>query len=330
MAAKWTADTLMIRGEEIEVRRGKMLHSQLRFYVDNPRIYSVVRVGGDEPEQEDIERQLLEMNDVKELIQDIKANQGLIEALVVRDGTFEVLEGNRRLAAIRWLAEIEPIKWGYVPVVLLPKNLSESQVFALLGQYHIKGKKEWAPYEQAGFVYRRNKEHGIPVPKLGEELGVSARRVKQLVDAYMFMIASNDPDQRHWSYYEEYIKSNKIKTLRSKYEGFDEEVVAQIKSGVIDRAADIRDKLPILVSAPAKVVKKFVSRELSLDEAVERIEEAGNTDKIYKRLHNLRTWLSDPDTKKHIRNAEGELKNKVKYEIGKIDSSVRMLLKALK
>ena len=141
-ATKEAPNTLLIRGTEIPVRTAMIEQTKLRFYPDNPRVYSVLREEGKEPTQEDIRDRLLEMEHVKQLVQDIKANGGLIEPLVVRDGTFEVLEGNSRLAAYRYLAKGDPIKWGLVKCTLLPSDVSESLVFALLGEYHIKGKKD--------------------------------------------------------------------------------------------------------------------------------------------------------------------------------------------
>lgn len=113
-------ETLLIRGVEVPVSTTTLPQAELRFFVDNPRVYSIVRVDGEEPSQADIERKLLEMDHVKALIQDIKRDGGLTDPVVVRAGGLEVLEGNSRLAAYRALAKIDPIKWGRMKVRLLP------------------------------------------------------------------------------------------------------------------------------------------------------------------------------------------------------------------
>src|ERR1017187_3237348 len=95
-------ETLLIRGTEIPVRTVMLEQSKLQFFPDNPRVYSVLREDGQAPTQEEIRDRLLEMEHVKHLIQDIKTNGGLIEPLIVREGTLEVLEGNSRLAAYRY------------------------------------------------------------------------------------------------------------------------------------------------------------------------------------------------------------------------------------
>jgi hypothetical protein len=83
-------DTLLIRGTEVTVATQWIDHSRLRFFAENPRVYSILRVGEREPSQDDIQRKLLQMEHVKELVQDIRRNDGLIDPLIVRDGTLEV------------------------------------------------------------------------------------------------------------------------------------------------------------------------------------------------------------------------------------------------
>ena len=325
----WVEDTLMIRGKKIPVKIGMMNQESLRFYPENPRVHSIVRADDKEPEQEEIQRQLLKMDHVKALYQDIKANGGLIDPVIVRDGNYEVLEGNSRLAAYRALGAEDPIKWGKIKCQLLPEDTDDSDVFALLGQYHIKGKKDWAPYEQAGFLYRRYKRHKISKTLLGQELGLGKRRVSQLIEAYQFMIDHKDYNINRWSYYEEYIKSNKIKKLREGYVGFDDDIVAKIKSGEISRAVEIRDNLPKLASAPKKIVRKFQEGIIDLQEAVDLADQSGGTDTTYRKLNRFRTWLGQEETEAEILNPESSARDKIRFEVGKLYANFRRLSRAM-
>lgn len=325
----WVEDTLLIRGQKIPVRIGMMSQESLRFYPENPRIYSIVCADAKEPEQEEIQRQLLKMDHVKTLYQDIKANGGLIDPIIVRDGTYEVLEGNSRLAAYRALRNEDPIKWGKIKCQLLPQDIEDSVVFALLGQYHIKGKKDWAPYEQAGFLYRRHKLHKISKTLLGQELGLGKRRVSQLIETYQFMLDHKDDNTNKWSYYEEYIKSNKIKKLRENYIGFDDDIVAKIKSAEISRAVEIRDILPKLASAPKKIVQRFQEGIIDLQEAVDLADQSGGTDRTYQRLNRFRTWLVQPEIEAEILNPNSSASAKIRFEVGKLHTNFQRLLKAL-
>src|SRR5262245_26572156 len=98
-------DTLVIRKQKIPITIQFLPQRSLRFYVENPRVYSVVRTESDEPSQEEIEAALRQREHVRRLKIDIEANGGLTDAIIVRGTGCEVVEGNSRLAAYRMLAE---------------------------------------------------------------------------------------------------------------------------------------------------------------------------------------------------------------------------------
>ena len=180
----WVSDTLTLGGEEIPVRNGYLPINDLSFYPDNPRIYSLIQRPGVVPSQDEILNRLSRMDHVKQLIQSIMANGGLTDPMLVRDGDFVVLEGNSRLAAYRVLARNARVKWGKAKVRLLPSGISEKLVFALLGEYHIIGRKDWAPYEQAGYLYRRNVTHDVSAQSMASEMGLPVRTVNHLINTY--------------------------------------------------------------------------------------------------------------------------------------------------
>lgn len=317
-------ETLLIRGVEVPVVTTSLPQKDLQFFVENPRVYSVLRMDGEEPSQADIERKLLEMDHVKALIHDIKRDGGLTDPVVVRSGTFEVLEGNSRLAAYRHLAKNDPVKWGHMKVRLLPQDLDESLIFALLGQYHIKGKKDWAPFEQAGFLYRRSKAHDIDSAKLAQEIGLTKRKVEHLVAVYQFMLDHGEADTAKWSYYDEYLKSSKIKKARLSQAGFDNLVVEKIKSGEIAKAVDVRDRLPVVCSA-SKALQKFASRTLSFEDAHDHAVEAGADSTPLKKLAKFRQWLVRPETEAALNHAQGETRNKILFELDKLSGRIDVL-----
>ena len=107
-------DTLILRNREIPVKLGHLRQADLRFYPENPRVYSIVCSNGQDPTQGEIERTLVEMEHVKQLRNSIKLNGGLTDPVLVRDKSFVVLEGNSRLAAYRLLAQKDPIKWDLI------------------------------------------------------------------------------------------------------------------------------------------------------------------------------------------------------------------------
>jgi hypothetical protein len=322
-------ETLLVRGVEIAVETTTLPQDSLRFFVDNPRVYSILRVGGEEPSQSDIERKLLEMDHVKALIQDIKRDGGLTDPVVVRAGGLEVLEGNSRLAAYRALAKADPIKWGSMKVKLLPADLDEGLIFALLGQYHIKGKKDWAPFEQAGFLYRRSQTHDIDTAQLAQEIGLSKRKVEHLVAVYQFMLDHDEAVTAKWSYYDEYLKSSIIKKARLAHSNFDKLVVGKIKDGEIARAVDIRDRLPVICSAP-KSLQRFATRSHGFEDAHEHAVEAGADSTPYKKLAKFRQWLAKIEVEAALGHSQGETRKKIQFELDKLATRVDAVRSKLK
>lgn len=322
------ANTLLIRGQELPVVTQYLEQDKLRFYPDNPRVYSVVREDGNVPSQDEIQKRLLEMEHVKELIQDIRLNKGLIEPLIVKDATFEVLEGNSRLAAYRFLAKSDPVKWGYVKCMILPHKIDESLVFALLGQFHIKGKKDWAPYEQAGFLYRRFKKHHADLKALALEIGISAKQVKHLVETYQFMVDNDEENINRWSYYDEYLKSNKIKRARANHPELDSMVIDKIRAQEIQRAVDLREQLPLICTVP-KILKKFVAGNYDFSEAFDAAVQAGGDSAHLRTVKKFRDWVTRPRIEERLLDYDGKIRDSIVFELHKIEARVRYLLKKL-
>lgn len=318
-----------IRGKDIPTETRVIDQSKLRFYVDNPRIYSLVRSNGHVPDQDEILKQLLEHEHVRVLKEDIATNDGLIDPLIVRDGDLVVLEGNSRLAACRFLASRDPIRWAKVRCMVLPADIDEKLVFALLGQYHLKGKKDWVPYEKAGFLYRRHKDHAVELSTVAEELGISQKEARHLVTVYDFMIEHDDTDRDRWSYYDEYLKSTKIKKAREEHANFDKFIVDQIKSGEIPKAMELRDKLPTICSGPAKVLKRFVEGTAAFSDAYEAAVDAGGENYALKKLHRFRDWLALSDTEDDLLEASKQVRDKMLFEMREIEKRAKKLKELL-
>ena len=175
-------DYILIRGKKIPVETKDVSHSELQFWADNPRVYSLLDRASDDPDQTEIFDSLSKTEDFRELRGDIEGNGGLIDPIIVRDTDMVVIEGNRRLAAYRSLAATNSIKWSMIRCRILPGEIDEADIYAMLGQYHIKGKKDWAPFERAGFVYRRHRHHKEDISDVAIEIGVSPQQVQHLVN----------------------------------------------------------------------------------------------------------------------------------------------------
>lgn len=325
----WISDTILIRGEEVDVQRGKIDHKKLKFYPENPRLYSLVRPDEGEPDQEAIQARLVKMDHVKELIHSIKENGGLMEPIFVHGETYEVLEGNSRLAAYRRLAEADPFSWAEMKCVLLPATFEKERIFAFLGQLHIVGKKDWAPFEQAGFLYRRHKREGISVEDISSQINLPKSDVKNLIKTYEYMLSVHDTDVSKWSYYFEFIKSRKISGVIRKVPEFEGFLVDKIKTGQIKKAADVRDAVPKLLLAKKQLIDRVVSGEVDIYDAVERVAESGNADSTYLRLKRFRDWLVASETIAAIEGTSDTARQKVEYELKQIAKRAQKQLRRL-
>lgn len=323
------AGSMRIRGVDVPTETGDLPVASLKFYADNPRIYSFVRAEGQTPSQTEIMQRLLLLEHVRELVQDIKVNDGLIDPLIVRGGAMEVLEGNSRLAAYKFLGTQAPIKWSHVRCTVLPKEIDQSLVFALLGQYHVKGKKDWAPYEKAGFVYRRFKSHHVDIGDVAAEIGLTKDEAKHLVAVYEFMLAHDDADRERWSYYDEFLKSRKIKKAREEVAGFDDFVVKEIKSGNFGKAMELRDKLPVIVSANAKILRRYMAGTSEFSDAYEAAVTAGGENHALNKLKRFRRWLAEAATEDDLLEAPKAIRDAALYELREIEKRTKKLKTSL-
>lgn len=325
MGAEGYAGKMRLRGLEVPTVTREIPVKELLFYPENPRIYSIVYSNGQKPSQADILERLQSLEHVRELVQDIRSNGGLIDPLIVRQGDMVVLEGNSRLAAYRHLAKEDPVKWAKATCTLLPADIDEHLVFALLAQYHVKGKKDWAPYEKAGFIYRRFKQQNVDLQVAAPELGITREEAKHLIAVYEFMIESGDQDPSHWSYYDEFLKSRKIRKAREEVAGFDAFVIDEIKSGRMGKAMDLRDKLPVICTGNPKILKRYMSGAYDFAEAHEHAVTAGGEHHALNRLKRFRKWLVEATTQDDILEAPKSIRDSMQYELKEIERKAKKL-----
>ena len=310
-------DYIDISGTRINVRIEELPVLDLRFYEDNPRVYTILRGNGGIPSQDEIEEHMLSMDHVKTLRQSIK-EVGLIDPLIVRDGDFVVLEGNSRLAAYRKLVKEDPIKWGKVKCKVLPRDIEQSTVLTILGQYHIVGRKDWSPFEQAGFLVRGLAATKVKIDEFAKSLGLSAANAKKCVEVYEYMVGQNDLNPAKWSYYEEFLKNRAIKNVVKDNPEFEVKVVEDIKTGKIHEASDIR-KLGDIAKSKSKAGKKALSQyqagKVSLEKAYENVKETGALDDNLMKMKKFKELINDPDFEEKFDDISDDLKNKLLFEI---------------
>jgi hypothetical protein len=269
---------ITVQNETIEFREREMKVDDLKFWPENPRVYSALRLKlmGEEPSQKDIEEVMTSLDNVKRLRSSIKAVGGLTHPLFVRNGV--VIEGNSRLAAYRLLCRVDKIRWAKVRCNVLPEDMSDDLVFALIGSIHIDGVTEWTPFEQAGYLFRHLQKSKKPIEAIAKDCGLTPSKSKQYVKVYETMLANDDTDQSKFSYYLEMLKNGDITSKSAKNPELNliDTLCQKIKSGTITKANELRDiaKLAKADSADANMaLKAYLNDEESLSSAVAKVSE---------------------------------------------------------
>lgn len=326
-------DTITIGKKVYCVERVELPQASLKFYPENPRVYSALRnTTSEEPTQEVIEACMIQMEHVKKLKLSIESNGGLIDPLIVRKGDNVVLEGNSRLAAYRILNKNNPIKWGKVKCLLLPSDIDDTAVFTLLGQYHIVGRKDWSPFEQAGYLYRRIQTTKYPIEQMASELGISSSDAKHFVEVYNFMVENDAVLPKMWSYFEEYLKNKSIRDARQTDPTLDKVIVEQVMDGTIQEARDMR-KLGEIFSVQTEESKKAIEEikagALSIPDAHAGLSDFKQLTDILKRLSIFRKFITPNDFEANILNADKEQREKILFELQKINKRVDHIAKKI-
>ncbi len=321
-SSEFTDDSMSISGEKICIKLGFVPQNELRYWPDNPRIYSIVHASEVPLDQKDIQVELLKRDHVKKLIQDIKHHGGLMDPMVVIDGTFEVVEGNSRLAAIRFLCQTDPIKFAKPRCQILPKSLSQEQIYSYLNQQHIQGKTQWSPYEQAGVVYRL-REAGKDWDILKSQMNIGETKARQMYKTYKFMVDHDEDRPDRYSYYQVYLSNKKARDKRATDQRLDKRIVEEVQKGQVT-AQEFRKMLPH-VCDNSKQFNKFVSGKNSFLGAYEELEEDGKTKDLVVRLKAIQKQLASMN-KSEFDGLESRATTDARYTLRRIKTQTENLL----
>lgn len=325
---------IVIGKTEYEVIETQMNQCELLFYEENPRVYSALRADGSTPTQEIIEDKMTSMDHVKQLRLSIEQNGGLIDPLMIvkRNNDYIVLEGNSRLAAYRLLAAKDPVKWQKVRVCILPETITEGDIFTLLGQYHLVGRKDWSVFEQAAYLYRQKESTNIATSILAKNVGLTESKVNAYLRVYSFMLEHDDLRPDRWSYYEEYLKSRGISKYRETHTQIDDTFVAQVKTGKIKQAMDVRTVLGEVAKSKDKTAKKImqdiIDGKTSIYDGYDKFKATGKASNGYQRIKKFHELIDDDDFQKALR-LEATSNTSIAFELKKIQKAVDKLLKDL-
>jgi hypothetical protein len=172
----------------------------LHFDRNNPRLaeYNLNLRASDE----DIIAVLWDAMDVKELVQSISAS-GFFphEALIVaeEDGRHIVIEGNRRLAAVKILLNpgIAQTNGWVIPSISndaraaleeLPVSIENREnAWRYLGFKHVNGPAKWSSYAKAQYIADVHRRYHVPLADIANQIGDGHRTVQRLYRGLMVL-----------------------------------------------------------------------------------------------------------------------------------------------
>ncbi|MBL0546436.1 AAA family ATPase [Aeromonas jandaei] len=169
--------------------------------------------------------------EIKDLLDSLRQNGYLpvdqIQIKKISDKKFLVVEGNRRITALKRLQEIydeggdigslNPDVFKKVPVVLYTgDNPSKHKI--LMGLKHISGNKKWAAINQAKLIESLLTDDGLTEELICKSIGISkqelraTQRTLNLISLYKNSDYGDQFKSEKYSIFREIIKSTKIKS----------------------------------------------------------------------------------------------------------------------
>ncbi len=302
-----------ILGDEISFSFERLDPYRLKFYEKNPRVLSrLTREGklnvASEDKQSIIKEAMQEEPSVQKLLKSIPKAGGITEPLIVQQNTLEVLEGNSRLAAVLQLAEEnEDVVDRYLSVPCQLVSLNEEQIDALLDQFHVEGKTSWTPYDKAYASYQRVKVDNVDIKEYAERITATESEINKRVNVIQLMMNENMDDKpERFSYYEQFVRSTKLKSALDLNHELKSFLLSEIKNDEPPfTAAEMRDEIHQIAMKP-KTLKKLIGGSIDFDTAKE-----------YAR----------PSTpKKYVAKALGYLKEVNRRDLAPLNSNDRNVL----
>ena len=331
--------SITILGKKVQVSSAVLPVDELLFLEDNPRVYAVTHGSVDgfddlteEEQQQLIFEKLSDEPSVKKLIPEIQRHGGLIEPILIRYDTKQVIEGNSRLAAYRLLQCQDSAgqgTWDEIPCHMV-SQLSDEQQAALLNQIHVKGKTNWSAYEKANFAFVRYKR-GWTYQAIADLFGESLGTIRTRVSVVRLMQKSEDDDQRRFSYYDVLVRTRTIwNEVSNEDSPLRQAVITQIKRINPDRdqeftAQELRKKLPAVMKKP-KILRRYQRGDVDLDEAYERAKVSHVEQRVKQALAQIEAVEKrdvsnlDQNAVNALRQAVRKLARGVKRVSGLVDS----------
>ena len=177
---------------------------KLRFDTKNPRLFEFGINEGSSTEE--MVKVLCKIMSVKEIILSIYnsgffENEPLVAIKNDREDSYTVIEGNRRLAAIRVLTEPEkyaefcpyeinaPTEELILSLQQLPVMVEESREksWQFIGFKHVNGALKWTSFAKAQYIAQVHNDFGVPLNTIALQIGDSNKIAQRLYQSLMVL-----------------------------------------------------------------------------------------------------------------------------------------------
>lgn len=253
--------TRNIQGISVELSLVEVDPNEVRLDPSNPRIgFSMRQLAEHERNEAACVLLLTSQEETEALRRSIVLSNGVQEPIYVRaDG--RVAEGNRRVVAMRAAQEEFPgdPRFERMPAWSISADTPEHVVQDLLNEIHLGSVRGWAPYERA-LQMRGLVENGLIEDEVAERYRMTAREVKQQLDAIDFMereyfpITTDPSDPEHrtkFSYFLEFSKNGRLQAHCLRHQKLAQRFAKWVRDGRLDTGMRVRRLPRILDSGEA-------------------------------------------------------------------------------
>jgi len=172
----------------------------------------------------DMEKQILDEPETKQLIRAIIASGGLsTRPIVTEEGV--VREGNRRVVSLRRivtlidkgeLPELQRKDFEKIECEVLPKATTEREIDIYLGRVHVSGVKEWDAINQAQHIWSLYHERDLSLDEIRDFLGLGKGTILQKLRALEWTSEfmkeyPTKADIKKFSFFEELYKKKQLR-----------------------------------------------------------------------------------------------------------------------
>lgn len=333
------ANALMIRKQEVILDVGQMDHNRVDFWMDNPRLGQLIDEQGS-VDSDDLEKALWKKEDIENLASEIEADGGMNEAILCfyTKKSWKVVEGNRRLAAIRYLYKKSEHnqQWLNIKVALVPEDVSLSLIEKFLGDLHLKGKREWTAYNKARFLGK------MVNPKISE--GAQLKKIKEIAVDFKFTLP--DAKKSVFTYHDiiehgvspdkcshiELIHTNKeIKQFCEKATD-KKKLIKAINTNKLGPGLEFRNWFPkIMKSGIKNLGRDVVDGKTKFGDAQEMVRDIGGHRNEPAKIKTFQEFIENTaNLKKILLSLEGETFNRTKVALRKIKARSHKLYQDMK